>query len=244
MLINDLWGLDFCVVPGISKKASTFNSWGKGAVMKNKLVAMLKMQDEMNTRVHPQWREQDFAWSRAIWTECAELVEHYGWKWWKKQRPAIAQVKLEFIDIFHFGMSSLLLSGDTPEVIAERMVAAMDAPKASGEFIEAVEVFAGEVLTTREFNVGLFTAAMKSVDMTFEELYQGYVGKNVLNFFRQDHGYKEGTYFKYWDGREDNEHLLELMKKVDVESTELRSELYAGLEALYQELGSWDYAAT
>ncbi len=218
--------------------------WGKGAVMKKKLVAMLKMQDEMNTRVHPQWREQGFAWSRAIWTECAELVEHYGWKWWKKQRPAMAQVKLEFIDIFHFGMSSLLLSGDTPEVIAERMMAAMDAPKASGEFIEVVEAFAGEVITTGAFNVGSFTAAMKSVDMTFNELYQGYVAKNVLNFFRQDHGYKEGTYFKYWDGREDNEHLLELMKTLDAESTELRNELYAGLEALYQELGSWDYAAT
>jgi hypothetical protein len=30
------------------------------------------------------------------------------------------------------------------------------------------------------------------------------VGKNILNQFRQDHGYKEGSYVKIWNGQEDN----------------------------------------
>jgi hypothetical protein len=30
------------------------------------------------------------------------------------------------------------------------------------------------------------------------------MGKNILNQFRQDHGYKEGIYIKVWNGEEDN----------------------------------------
>ena len=36
------------------------------------------------------------------------------------------------------------------------------------------------------------------------QLYRLYVGKNILNQFRQDHGYKEGNYIKVWNGEEDN----------------------------------------
>jgi hypothetical protein len=37
----------------------------------------------------------------------------------------------------------------------------------------------------------------------------------VLNFLRQDHGYKDGSYIKQWAGREDNEHLVDLMAELD-----------------------------
>ena len=60
---------------------------------------MLTMQDSMNTRVHPQWIEQNFEWYRAAWIECGELIEQYGYKWWKKQEPDMPQVQLEVIDI-------------------------------------------------------------------------------------------------------------------------------------------------
>ena len=53
-----------------------------------------------------------------------------------------------------------------------------------------------------------FATIMHLIEMDFDALYRSYVGKNVLNFFRQDHGYKEGTYVKNWAGREDNEHLV------------------------------------
>ena len=68
---------------------------------------MLTLQDRMNTKVHPQWIEQRYEWFRAIWIECGELMEHYGYKWWKKQTPDIEQVRLEAIDIWHFGLSAL-----------------------------------------------------------------------------------------------------------------------------------------
>jgi hypothetical protein len=82
--------------------------------------------------------------------------------------------------------------------------------------------------------VSLFVTLLKGMDMTFEDLYSGYVGKNVLNFFRQDHGYQEGTYKKIWDGREDNEHLVELVAELDVSDAQFSAKLYQSLKARYE----------
>ena len=46
-----------------------------------------------------------------------------------------------------------------------------------------------------------------------EGLFREYVSKNVLNHFRQDNGYKTGTYQKTWGGQEDNVHLVALMEQ-------------------------------
>ena len=45
---------------------------------------MLEMQEQMNQKVNADWRQQNYEWYRAIWVECAELMDHYGWKWWNK----------------------------------------------------------------------------------------------------------------------------------------------------------------
>ena len=42
---------------------------------------MLEMQEQMNQKVNADWRQQNYEWYRAIWVECAELMDHYGWKW-------------------------------------------------------------------------------------------------------------------------------------------------------------------
>jgi len=44
--------------------------------MKQQLLTMLIMQDAMNTRVHRDWRDKNLEWYRAIWIECAELMDH------------------------------------------------------------------------------------------------------------------------------------------------------------------------
>jgi hypothetical protein len=69
--------------------------------------------------------------------------------------------------------------------------------------------------------------------MTTGNLYNQYIGKNVLNFFRQDNGYKEGTYIKIWDGREDNEHLVEILTRLDVNDPKLDETLYIALQSTY-----------
>jgi len=74
---------------------------------------------------------------------------------------------------------------------------------------------------------------MKYMDMSFDELYQIYVGKNVLNMFRQDNGYKEGTYNKVWNGREDNEYLADIMKELNGDSQTFQDDVYAALSQNY-----------
>jgi hypothetical protein len=54
-----------------------------------------------------------------------------------------------------------------------------------------------------------------------------------LNFFRQDHGYKEGTYQKVWNGREDNEHLVDVLNSLDISLSEYSDKVYAGLKQRY-----------
>ncbi|MAA59247.1 MAG: dUTP diphosphatase [Ketobacter sp. GenoA1] len=194
---------------------------------------MLELQNRMNSKVHPQWQQQGYEWYRAIWTECAELMDHHGWKWWKKQTPDTHQIQLEIVDIWHFGMSILLTSGDSVESIAETMEAQWQSANSTQDFLVAVEELARNTLTTQHFSIPLFCQLMELSDFSLVQLYHQYVGKNVLNFFRQDHGYKEGTYHKQWHGKEDNEHLAEILNTVSDQTTDLQDTVYKELQARY-----------
>ena len=77
---------------------------------------------------------------------------------------------------------------------------------------------------------------MLASGLDFDSLYSSYVGKNVLNFFRQDHGYQEGSYVKTWAGREDNEHLVELLQGLDQGAADYADAVYAALSVRYREL--------
>jgi dimeric dUTPase (all-alpha-NTP-PPase superfamily) len=200
------------------------------------LKIMLELQDAMNTKVNARWQQQGYEWYRAIWVECAELMDHYGWKWWKKQSPDTEQVALELIDIWHFGLSIMLQSGQSIDAIIAKIQSEQVIKTDEQDFRLDLEKFAAATLGDRQFHIGLFARLMAGVDMSFEQLYRGYVGKNVLNFFRQDHGYKDGTYRKHWhDGREDNEHLVEAVQSLDASRLEFKDELYQALRTRYQQ---------
>lgn len=201
----------------------------------HQITTMLELQDAMNARVNSAWREQNNAWYRAIWVECAELLDHYGWKWWKKQTPDVKQVELELIDIWHFGLSILLQTGESTEVSTGRIQAALAIAKKPDDFRQAVEAFAGSTLQDQQFHIEKFAVLMLGIGMSFDDLYRGYIGKNVLNFFRQDHGYQDGSYRKIWsDGREDNEHLVDAVAVLDAASPHFKDDIYAALLALYR----------
>ena len=204
--------------------------------MKQQLATMLDLQNEMNTKVHARWREQNFEWYRAIWVECAELLDHYGWKWWKKQTPDVDQIALELVDIWHFGLSLLLLKGYSVEDITAIVEDEFSNPKSSGDFASDLEHFTERTLSTKDFDVSGFARLMVGINMDFETLYVGYVGKNVLNFFRQDHGYQDGSYQKQWGGIEDNEHLVDIVAQLDTSAGDFKDELYQRMETRYKEL--------
>jgi len=198
---------------------------------------MLQMQDRMNSRVHENWIEQEFEWYRAIWIECGELIEHYGYKWWKKQQPDLQQVQLEVIDIWHFGMSALFRDGNEIEEIAIEIEEELAGFTPSGLGVrEATEALALDSLQTHGFSPSRFWELLLAADLDFDRLYSAYVGKNVLNFFRQDNGYKTGDYAKNWAGREDNEHLVELVAPLDKNAADFADQLYSALESRYRKL--------
>ncbi len=202
--------------------------------MKQKLIDMLNMQDAMNTKVHSDWRDKNFEWYRAIWIEAAELMDHYGWKWWKKQEVDREQVILELVDIWHFGLSIVLMSGESQEVSVKTLEEGLSASPDPGEFREDLERFAQKTLESKGFDIAGFAVLLRGIGLGFDGLYMRYVGKNVLNFFRQDHGYKDGSYRKIWAGKEDNEHLVELLEKLANEPADLQTSLYEALSQRYE----------
>ena len=201
--------------------------------MKQQIKIMLDLQDGMNRKVHAEWRSQNFQWYRAIWIECAELLDHYGWKWWKKQQPDIDQIALELVDIWHFGLSLLLLKNQSHEQIAELVVEHLSDAQTGGDFPQDLEAFTTQVLISKDFDVAGFAILMAGINMNFDQLYIGYVGKNVLNFFRQDNGYQDGTYQKQWGGKEDNEHLVEIVAKLDTSAASFKDDLYREMQSTY-----------
>ena len=197
---------------------------------------MLEMQSRMNSRVHEHWIDQDFAWYRAVWIECGELMDHVGYKWWKKQEPDMDQVLLEVVDIWHFGMSALFKTEPDLDALADKITAdLLTEENRDADIHEATESLAQHALQSKSFSVPYFAVLMRACGLTLEALYQQYVGKNVLNFFRQDNGYQEGTYIKLWGGREDNEHLVEVLATLDDTATDYPELVYRALAERYRE---------
>ena len=198
------------------------------------VLTMLDLQDKMNTKVHPNWREQGYEWYRAAWIECAELMDHAGYKWWKHAEPDIEQIQLEVVDIWHFGMSALLVDSDDTGTLADEIARDLSATSNSSlSLLEASEALASACMTSGSFSTAAFLDLMCASGLSFDHLYRMYVGKNVLNFFRQDHGYKDGSYVKVWNGREDNEHLSDILSQLDADDDRFAETLYRGLEAAY-----------
>lgn len=208
---------------------------------------MLSLQSAMNAKVDPDWVAARYPYLRAVVIEAAEAIEHHGWKWWKKQALDLPQLQMELIDIWHFLLSEILLqhSGDQDAALTSLLdqLRAMEGERqidfdgrhhelGTMDLLEQLELLIGLAAASR-IELSVFAAIMGNCEMGWTELYCQYVGKNVLNFFRQDNGYQQGTYQKIWNGREDNEYLVEVMASLDPVDEEYQDKLYAALLAHY-----------
>jgi len=211
------------------------------ALLQNQAKSMLHLQDTINSKINKEWRSAGNPWYRAIWTECAELMDHVGWKWWKSQEVDIAQMKLELVDIWHFGLSELLASDHTESKVEALLASALSEldkdqkSNASAQIIlDAIESFSLATLKSKRFDLPSFITLATASDLSASELFKSYVGKNILNKFRQDNGYKSGTYIKIWEGKEDNVWLSELIEKLSINSSDFSEELYNLLATTYK----------
>lgn len=208
---------------------------------------MLSLQAAMNAKVDPDWVAVRYPYMRAVVIEAAEAIEHHGWKWWKKQEKDLPQLQMELIDIWHFLLSEMLLNEEGSETAAlltltENLQSIENSQQLDFDgkqyHLQSMDLLAQlELLialsVARKIELSVFAAIMNNCDMDWTELYCQYVGKNVLNFFRQDHGYQTGAYQKIWNGREDNEYLVEVMGKLDPADAEYKDKLYSALSSHY-----------
>ncbi len=214
-------------------------------ISESQLITMLELQDGMNNKVNPDWVAANNNWHRAIQVEGVEAIEHHGWKWWKKQDCDLAQLRMELVDIWHFMLSASIQAKFGNIALAKmEMMAELNLRQKSVQFdsqyyvltqlslLDKLDLLVG-LAAAKRASLALFESLLHDCDMEWNDLFKQYVGKNVLNVFRQDHGYKAGTYIKVWDGREDNEHLVEVLEIVDLESPDVRDELYSSLKARY-----------
>ena len=209
------------------------------------LHTMLVLQDKMNKKVNPQWIDAGYQYLRAAMIEAVEGIEHHGWKWWKAQSKDLTQLQMELVDIWHFALSHIIINykGDlshSADDIARQLsdgssVVIFDGSQydfSTQELLDNLELMAG-LCAAKRFDVPLFFCIVEQADMDANELYRQYVGKNVLNFFRQDHGYKDGTYVKVWSGREDNEHLVDVLDALDIDAPDYSERIYQELAGRY-----------
>lgn len=210
------------------------------------LNTMLSLQNKMNIKVNPQWLTAGYGYLRAAMVESVEAIEHHGWKWWKAQEKDLPQLQMELVDIWHFALSASIIDyqGDveaTANALAAQLAQQTDPmvtfdgndywPKQLS-LLDNLELMAG-LCAAKRFSVPLFMHIVELCEMNGDELYRQYVGKNVLNFFRQDNGYKTGTYQKEWSGREDNEHLVEVLNSLDLNAPDYADLVYQGLQSRY-----------
>ena len=207
---------------------------------------MLELQDSINSLINNEWRNAHNPWYRAIWTECAELMDHIGWKWWKKQEIDIEQAQIELIDIWHFGLSDILqrkitideISKELDKVSLDALIDIHHTTIDKSELLTKVEDFMAFTVTHKSFDIQSFMNLSLMLSLDIVEIYKLYVAKNVLNSFRQHNGYKSGEYIKIWNNREDNEHLYEILNKYyeDKVDIQLSSYLYTQLEQRYKQI--------
>lgn len=218
--------------------------------MHNKLAAMLQLQDSFNKKVHPNWIEQGFRWDHAIMCEAAELMEHAGYKWWKKQEPDMNQMIMEMVDIWHFGMSLDL----TNNIIAADH-ALPDSNLLISCYINSIENARDEPIHP-EFDLDIFKDGIALLThyitqeqgifaddiffkmwyllgLNLDDLYKKYIGKNALNEFRQLNGYKDGSYIKIWHDEEDNEQLTKILDNIVLDEN-LYTNTLTALSVVYE----------
>ena len=208
---------------------------------------MLKLQDRLNSIINPQWISGGSRFLRAAFVESAEALEHHGWKWWKKQTIDLPQVQMELVDILHFYLSHTLVSaGGSASDAAMLLVADLASPDGivldghtyrlnELDVPQLLELIGGLAVCGRA-SYKTLEYTMAGCQLSWSDAFTQYVSKNVLNIFRQENGYKAGTYVKIWQGEEDNVVLARLMASLDPTRADFAEALHAGLQQAYAQV--------
>ena len=223
------------------------------------ILEMFRLQQKLNDETNGKGWEKGYTkqgriinWNRCIYMECAELIDSFNWKHWKDIdiAPDWDNITIELVDIWHFVMSLGLefyyneKLGTAEDIVREISDSqyfdqfCLDPVKPDNDdamlIVSVIEHFMKDALDAKPFyklSDDFFETAIQC-GVNIDTLYKYYVAKNVLNKFRQDNGYKEGTYQKVWNGKEDNVVLSEMLEKgpMGIEA------IYVALQTEYERL--------
>ncbi len=176
-------------------KRNTISRSGATMLTAQQLATMLSLQDKMNAKVNPDWLNAGYGYLRAAMVESVEAIEHHGWKWWKAQQKDLPQLQMELVDIWHFALSACIIEykGDIAESaksIASELASGKTLVTFDGKDYDAsnlslldnLELMTG-LCAAKRFSVPLFMFIVSQCEMSADELYRQYVGKNCAQFF-------------------------------------------------------------
>ena len=191
--------------------------------IESKVKQMMIIQEGLNFRVNPAWRYElgSTQFRLAIMVELAELVEHLGYKWWSDKQPDLNQARMEAVDVFHFLLSYGMLIAKTHEYFGQALRCLKPSKFDRKSALNSAEFMFSHSVGI-ESTLNNFVELCSGLGITFDWLYKNYVGKAALNRFRWQDGYGS-SYQKIWGGKEDNEHLTEILEQMPDEQVTLES---------------------
>ena len=200
--------------------------------------SMVELQHSFNQQIDKNYLDKNWNWNSAIIVESGELLDSLGYKWWKKQESDMENVKVEAIDLLHFIISENIQyyyaskNLDIKEVEEDFENFFMEYDSYDDFCVPDLEKLIS-YLNYDEYNrFFIMKQIFKQLNMSNEDVYIAYIVKNCLNKFRQDNGYKEGTYNKIWNGKEDNAIAYSLANELGAIDN-LFEELYKKLNIYY-----------
>lgn len=204
---------------------------------------MVELQHQFNKKIDENYLDKDFNWNSAIIAESGELLDSLGYKWWNQQTPDMDNVKVEAIDLLHFVISEAIQDFYRPKymehIVIENTYKDFEAYFTENEqydnfTILSLETLIGHLNYDQYDRFFIMKKIFKSLEMSNEDVYIAYIVKNCLNKFRQDNGYKDGSYIKDWNGKEDNVIAYEIANKWGADE-ELFHHLCLDLTTYYNE---------
>lgn len=188
---------------------------------------MASMQASLNQISYPEWLLTPPDYRLAALVELlGEGIDHTPWKWWKAGELNANRLFLELIDVLHFVLSQQIVdcfskNGDSED--RHDYAVSMTAKKFTEAAEYSLKTFfkvvsdVGNLITQKGVEKGIKSISldllteedsdqivanlfliMHRLGYTGQDIYVSYLGKNILNRFRQENGYKQGTYKKTW----------------------------------------------
>jgi len=151
----------------------------------------------------------------ALVEELGEFVASTGFHDWKKSEMDKQNMVVELVDIVIFAMNVIYYEKRSMKGVADMTIADGDSIALTKSLVISL-------------GLGLYADMIATIVYVYPEVMEIIEGKQALNILRQEHGYKDGSYSKIWDGLEDNRYLDEVMKR----STNFE-DIYLSLESLY-----------